>query len=123
MPDDRLKFGQKIEGLGRLPLARLEADELPRRQRGQLIQLPAERLIVVRPGERLGQGIELRKAFGLVEIARPGDEPHAERRRSRVVPQLLQQHADDGMVDRHVDQRQLVVGRSRGPRATIPCRW
>ena len=50
-----------------------------------------------------------------MEIARPGDEPHAERRRSSVVPQLLQEDADHGMVDRHVDQRELVVGRLRGP--------
>ena len=42
----------------------------------------------------LASGSSRGEMLGLLEIARPGDQPHAERRRPRVVPQLLQEHAD-----------------------------
>ena len=118
------QFGQQIEGLGRLPLPRLEADELLRRQRGQLIELPAERLVVVRPGERLGQRIELGETLGPVEIAAAGRS--APRGATPCAGRAAT--AARGIADHRAGRSSRRSGpiRSRAiarPGAAIPCRW
>jgi len=58
------QLGQKIQGQGGLPLPRLETDGLIRRQRGQLIELPAKCLVIVAAGPAPWPRIEPGEAFG-----------------------------------------------------------
>ena len=104
------QFIQPRECLGGLGQPLVPRNRPPPDQRRKLLDLPLHRVGGVRPDKRHRQPIPPGHLLGLLELTRPGNDPHRQPGRAAIVVELLDEQIGGGVPQRGVDQGQLVVG-------------